>query len=187
MDAADDDWMRVRLTAIAERRDRSAFTDLFGYLAPRFKAFALAKGVAERQAEDIVQESMLLIWTRAATFQPDLGGPMTWFFTIVRNKCVDLARSESRRRTESNDIPEQADDERYGPEAITSANLTRARLDDALAALNAGQRSVLRKAFFEEKSHAVVATELGIPIGTVKSRLRVAYERLRATLTESRP
>lgn len=182
-----DDWLRERLHAVAEHRDRAAFTELFDRLAPRFKSLALARGLNERQADEIVQDAMLQVWTRAASYRPEIAGPMAWLFTIVRNKCTDLFRREGRAHAELSDVPDRADDERAGPEEELGAKRAADILGLALEVLTADQRAVVRKSFFEEKPHSVVAAELGIPLGTVKSRLRLAFARLRSELPESRP
>lgn len=176
--------MREQLVAVAERRDRTAFSELFEYLAPRFKSFALARGFSDRQAEEVVQDAMLAVWTRAASFKPELAAPMTWFFTIARNKCTDLFRREGRTHAELDDEAEQPEDEGRGPEALYLAGRARELLDAALGRLSGEQRSVVQKAFFEDMTQTEVAEALGIPLGTVKSRLRLAYERLRAELRE---
>jgi RNA polymerase sigma-70 factor (ECF subfamily) len=181
------EWLTERLAAVAERRDRSAFAELFQHLAPYFKRFALAKGEDHQRAEELAQETMLTIWRKAATFDPEKAAPMTWLFAIARNKRIDLFRRNGLAHANIEQAPVQVEDERHGPEATYAADRARGSIQRALRALSTAQRAVIEKAFVEEKSHSVVAEELALPLGTVKSRIRLALNRLRSELAEERP
>lgn len=185
--AVSDQWLVERITAVASRRDRGAFTDLFHHLAPRFKTFALKAGVTHQQAEELAQETMLMIWRKAASFEPGRAAPMAWLFAIARNKRTDLFRRASPAHADLDEAPEHADDDRYGPEEVLRASRARDLVERAMMTLPPEQRLVVEKAFLEDMSHADVAAELALPLGTVKSRIRLALSRMRDDLPADRP
>lgn len=172
------------IEAVGLRRDRAAFTTLFRYIAPRFKAFAMSKGCAHAEAEELVQEAMIAIWRRASTFDRSKSAASTWMFTIVRNKRIDRLRRERYPTAEFDEAVQQPADL---PDPGQSMDAARAgeSVRDALRTLPAEQLLVLEKAFFEDKSHSAIADELGIPLGTVKSRIRLALTRLRGESMEA--
>jgi len=160
--------------AIAMRGDRDAFARLFRHFAPRLKAYAMRCGADAASAEEVAQEAMVQVWRRAATFEPARADAQSWIFAIARNKRIDLLRRERRPEIE----PEAgSQDER--PEARIEAARQTDALGRALAALPADQASMLRKAYLEDKSHSAIAAETGLPLGTVKSRVRLGLARLR--------
>ncbi|MDB5403099.1 MAG: polymerase sigma factor [Rhodopila sp.] len=169
------------IEAVALHRDRAAFADLFGYFGPRVKAWMLRAGCNATAAEELAQETMLAVWQKARQFDPARAGASTWIFTIARNLRVDTLR---RERHPSDLMPDPAAE----PEAPIQADRVLAiaqreiRIRAALTLLPPEQAEVIRKAFFEDKIHAEIEKELGIPLGTVKSRLRLAIYRLRAVL-----
>ncbi len=164
--------------AIALRRDRAAFAALFRFFAPRVKAWMLRAGAAPALAEELAQETMLAVWQKAALFDPEKAGASTWIFTIARNQRVDrLRRDRHPSELMADEPPEPA-----RPDRIAIAAQAEGRIRAAMHALPPDQRTVVRKAFFEDKPHAAIEQELGIPLGTVKSRLRLAVGRLRAAL-----
>jgi RNA polymerase sigma-70 factor (ECF subfamily) len=169
------------ISAIAQRRDRAAFAMLFGYFAPRVKAWMLRGGFSPTVAEELAQETMLSVWQKAALFDPSRAGAGTWIFTIARNLRIDALRRGRHpselmiELTEEPEAPVQADD-------VLIMGQHELRIRAALDQLPAEQAEVVHKAFFEDKAHAEIKQELGIPLGTVKSRLRLALNRLRAAL-----
>lgn len=171
------------IEAVAARHDRSAFAKLFTYFAPRLKAFGLRQGTNPAAAEELVQEAMLAVWRKAGTFDRQRATASTWVFTIVRNKRIDLFRREKRPEVGLEEASEQATDTQTPDERFRLAQAGDA-LREALTSLPQEQREVLHKAFFEDKSHSVVAEELNLPLGTVKSRIRLALARLRQALPE---
>jgi RNA polymerase sigma-70 factor (ECF subfamily) len=181
------EWLAERLTAVAEREERAAFADLFRYLAPRFRAFAQGMGVSPNQAEELAQEAMISVWRKAATFDPKLASPATWLFTIVRNKRIDMFRRDRRPHVPLDQAPDRTADERRGPEGAYRAGRARNAVQQALTTLSPEQRMVIHKAFVEDKTHSEVAAELELPLGTVKSRIRLALDRMRGALPEVRP
>jgi RNA polymerase sigma-70 factor (ECF subfamily) len=169
------------IQAIARRRDRAAFAALFRTFAPRVKAWMMRGGAGAAAAEELAQETMLAVWQKAALFDPARAGASTWIFTIARNQRIDSLR---RERHPASLMPDPVDD----PDAPIQADRLmligeqEARIRVAMAQLPTEQADVIRKAFFEDKVHAEIEKELGIPLGTVKSRLRLAMNRLRAAL-----
>tara|TARA_A100001037_G_scaffold298725_1_gene323018 strand:+ start:5349 stop:5936 length:588 start_codon:yes stop_codon:yes gene_type:complete len=175
-----DDLSRL-LISVAENEDRTAFAQFFGHYAPRLKAFFLRQGASAAVSDDLVQEVMLTVWRRAKTFQPGRSTVSAWIFTIARNKRIDLIRRERRPDPDPND-PSMAQEQPESPEALVSTGREQKRLSDAIGALPDEQAEIVRLAYFEDLSHSTIAERLGLPLGTVKSRIRLALSRLRAGL-----
>ncbi len=174
------DWGAC-LGAIAKDRDKDRFCALFDHFAPRLKSFFLRRGVEPGAAEDLVQEALLCVWRKAAYFDPVRASASTWIFTIARNLRVDLARrvrNPPRACIELEPEAEPIPDDR----AITSEREVRIRA--ALEKLPSDQADVIRLHFFEEHSQSEIAELLNIPLGTVKSRVRLAMGRLRALVED---
>ena len=172
------------IVAIAAARDRAAFVTLFGRFAPRLKSWFRRAGGSEEQAEDLAQETMLLVWRKAGSFDPVRAGAATWIFTIARNQRIDAFRRGPRRPLDPSDpalLPPEPDP----PDQVLATTEREARLREALLALPPEQAEVVRLAFFDGRPHAEIEKALGIPLGTVKSRLRLAMNRLRARLDET--
>jgi RNA polymerase sigma-70 factor, ECF subfamily len=169
------------IKAIAQHRDRAAFATLFGYFAPRVKAWMLRGGFSPAVAEELAQETMLSVWQKAALFDASRAGAATWIFTIARNLRIDALR---RGRHPSELMLELTDEAEAPPQAdhVLIKGQHESRIRAALGQLPAEQAEVVQKAFFEDKAHAEIKQELGIPLGTVKSRLRLAMNRLRTVL-----
>lgn len=169
--------------AIATQRDREAFARLFKHFAPRLKGFGLRRGTDAASSEELAQETMLTVWRKADTFDPSRATVSTWIFTIVRNKRIDLFRREGHPDADLAEAEEKAYE---GPGADDEFDRVQSgeALRKALRVLPLEQMVVLQKAFFEDKSHSVIAAELGLPLGTVKSRIRLALTRLRGALPE---
>ncbi len=167
--------------AIAETGDRAAFETLYRYFGPRVKAVALRQGTDPGLAEEIVQETMVNLWRKAALFDPAKAAVSTWVFTIARNVRVDLLRKTLRPEPDMTD-PSMTPEGEPPPSEIVSRAEEAGRLHQALSRLPAEQRLVLEQAFLEEKPHTEIATDLDLPLGTVKSRIRLAFRRMRAEL-----
>lgn len=170
------------LRAVATERDRSAFTTLFNYFAPRVKALLMRSGLNEELTEEVTQETMLAVWRKASYFDPGRAGVSTWIFTIARNRRVDRLR---RERVRSNgDVFDASDepDSLHSGEDVAIAAEREKLLRAALGALTKDQATIVHLSFFAEKPHVEIARELGIPLGTVKSRARLALNRLRSLL-----
>jgi RNA polymerase sigma-70 factor (ECF subfamily) len=174
------------MLAIAAKRDRAAFAALFDRFAPRLKSWFLRGGTDARHAEDLVQETMLTVWRKADIFDPGRATAATWIFTIARNQRIDALRRSARQVLDDDD-PSLAPSAPTAPDAAFDSVQRETRLHAALATLTADQIDVIRLSFFEDRPHAEIERVLGIPLGTVKSRLRLAMHRLRAHLGEYLP
>ena len=168
---------------VARARDRDAFAALFGHFAPRVKAYLMRLGADEASAEELTQDVMLTVWRRADAFDPRLAGVGTWVFTIARNKRIDRIRRERRPEIDPTD-PALAQDAPVGADQAVEAVETGDRLRRAVATLPDEQRELLVMAFFEDKSHRAIAATTRLPLGTVKSRIRLALVRLRSALED---
>ena len=169
------------IEAIASRQDRAAFATLFRHFAPRVKAFIIRGGTDAETAQEVAQEALVMVWRKAASFDRLRASAATWIYTIARNKRIDLLRRSAR--------PIDAEDWLvvYAPEGEDAdksvlAGQTYTRVKELLGGLSEDQLVVIRKAFFEDKTHTVIAEELKLPLGTVKSRIRLALGRLREAL-----
>ena len=166
------------LEAVAQFQDRSAFAALFDYFAPRIKGFIRKRGVEAAQAEDLAQDVMMTVWRRAGLYKREQGSVSTWIFTIARNRHIDVIRRERRPEIDAND-PMLAGEPALEGETILSQAQIASRLRSAIDELPSDQIDVLKKSFFEDKPHSEIAVELGLPLGTVKSRVRLALAKLR--------
>ena len=172
------------IEAVAARRDRAAFASLFEYFAPRIKTFMRRSGASDQGADELAQETLLAVWSKAGLFDAASVGAAAWIFTIARNLRIDMLRREKRSGmdyTVEIDAEFHVDDGPQ-PDAGLSASQTELRVRNALAVLSEDQLRVVELSFFAEKAHAEIAETLQIPLGTVKSRLRLAINRLRGLL-----
>ena len=161
------------ITAVAERRDREAFTRLFDHFAPRLNAYLRRLGTDPATAEEIAQETMVTLWHKAPQFDPQKSSLTTWLYRIARNRRVDnLRRNRLDFLDASDPILEAAVDLQQRKDAVRSA----------LASLPEEQLSVVRLAFFDDLSHSQISEQIGLPLGTVKSRIRLGFTRLRRSL-----
>ena len=169
------DWAGL-LVKVRDDRDRAAFAALFRHFAPRVKAFLMRSGAGAALAEECAQDVMATLWQKAHLFDPARASVATWVFSIARNRRIDAFRKA--RRVE----PEELD---WGPEAepdqseAMEAQEETARLGQALASLPAPQRTLIERAFYGDLSHSEIAAETGLPLGTIKSRIRLALDKLR--------
>ncbi len=173
------DWVE----AVARDRDRAAFADLFRHFAPRLKSYLLRQGADGALAEELVQEAMLTVWRRAETYDRRQSTVSTWLYTIVRNKRIDRIRREKRPEVDFSD-PLLVPDEPRSQESAVDASEAEVRLRAAIAELPAEQAELIRIAFFEDRTHRDIATARNLPLGTVKSRIRLALARLRKALDQ---
>lgn len=171
------------LERIAQSRDRGALAALFGHFGPRIKSMMLRLGTSDALAEDLVQETFLSVWRKAHLYSPNRGAVSTWIFTIARNLRIDQVRRQSNRPYEDLETIELASDEPNGSTQLEQNEVV-ARVSEAITRLSPEQREVVRLSFIQDMPHAQIAETLGIPLGTVKSRLRLAYERLRPLLED---
>lgn len=169
--------------AIATRHDREAFKDLFNFYAPRIKSVLMRGGAAGEIAEDLAQETLIAVWRKADSYDPQRATVSAWIFTIARNLRVDRFRKDQRAQLHQVYeliLPAETDPPDVPFEIVERESRMRAALDG----LPEDQVRVVELSFFEGNAHGDIARKLGIPLGTVKSRLRLAMARLRGFLGE---
>jgi RNA polymerase sigma-70 factor (ECF subfamily) len=169
--------------AISVNQDREAFTRLFNLMAPRLKAYCLKRGSDAAAAEETAQETMIQVWRRAGQFDPRRASVGTWIYTIARNKRIDHFRREQRPEITEDDLV-QSMSETVDAETRMETLEMGETLAEKIRDLSPDQAEVIHKAFFEDKTHQVIAEELGMPLGTVKSRIRLALAKLRSSISE---
>ena len=169
------DWAAL-LIAVRDRQDKVAFAALFRHFAPRIKAFLMKSGANAALAEECAQDVMATLWQKSHLFNPARASVATWVFTIARNLRIDALRKS--RRPEPEDLPWGPEAEPDQSEAMEMQQETD-RLGVALAQLPAKQRTLIERAYYGDLTHSEIATETGLPLGTIKSRIRLALDRLR--------
>lgn len=169
------------LQRIAESQDRQAFAEIFDRYAPRVKSFMMRKGATAEIAEDLVQETMIAVWSKARLYVPERGGVTTWIFTIARNLRIDrMRREKTSLYTDIEDYDAESSD--------TPADDAMSRLQEdgfvarAMAQIPEEQRELLILSYVDDLAQSEIAKRLQIPLGTVKSRMRLAYRRMRKLL-----
>lgn len=170
------------LVAVGTRQDRAAFAELFGHFAPRVKSYLMRLGGDSSTAEELMQETMVNVWRKAGQYDPAKAAPSTWIFTIARNVRIDLYRRVKRPEFDAED-PALVPDPIEQPDDVMAREQIAAKVGQAIGGLSEAEQSVLKLSFFEELSHSAIAERLGLPLGTVKSRLRLAFGKLRVVLT----
>lgn len=184
--ASDPESQRQLLAAVAAGHGTAAFVALFSYFAPRLKAYMRRLGAGDMEAEELAQDVMVTVWRKAGAYDPEKSAVGSWIFAIARNRRIDALRREQRRAFDPNE-PLLWPAELPLPDAeVQSAERDR-RIRAALDTLTAGQRAVVGLAFFGGKSHVEIAASLDIPLGTVKSRMRLAFQHIRDALGEDAP
>ena len=169
------------LAKVAESQDISSFKKIFDYFSPRLKSFLMRSGADEAIAEEIIQETMTIIWTKADYYDPKMASPSTWIYTIARNKKIDILRKSRKAILEDIDTAVLPPVESKADENIEhdqKFEMITQYLDD----LPEDQLNLLKMNFFEEKSHGEISEITKIPLGTVKSRIRLALEKIRGKL-----
>ncbi|MBI1188546.1 MAG: sigma-70 family RNA polymerase sigma factor [Alphaproteobacteria bacterium] len=167
-----------RLVAVASG-DRAAFRAVFENFAPRVKSYLMRLGASGAIAEDLAQDAMVQVWRKAGNYDPGRARASTWIFVIARNAWIDKLRREKVELA----YQAAADPEPDGQEAPDDAaerTQTQAQIEAAINILSEEQKQVVRLSFFEDKPHSEIAETLAMPLGTVKSRLRLALMKLRA-------
>lgn len=176
--AVSTDWTKD-LIAIRDHKDQAAFARVFSHFAPRVKGFLIRSGATAELAEECAQEVMATLWRKSHLFDPTKASPSTWIFTIARNRQIDLIRKA--RRPEPEELAWGPEEERDPSEALALQEETD-RLGKALAELPEKQRDLIQRAYFGDLSHNEIAEETGLPLGTIKSRIRLALDRLRHSM-----
>ena len=175
-----DDAALIR--AVADR-DKQAFAEVFSRYAGRVKGYLMRGGAAEADADELAQEVLLTVWRKAVQFDPGKAALSTWIFTIARNRRIDLIRRHKRAEPDPEDPLFQPDPDPDGPEVVNAGQIAE-RMREVLATLPEAQREVLVLAFFDGLTQSETAERLGIPLGTVKSRIRLAFKAMRQYLGE---
>lgn len=167
--------------AVAVNRDQKAFAELFDYFSPRIKSYFIQLGAVPEQAEDMSQDVMSALWHKAHLFDPSKSSLSTWLFRVARNRRIDLLRRDRSALIDINDPifvpPEPISPDDYVEEEERDEHVRR-----ALALLQDKHADIIRMSFFLGLSHSQIAEKSGLPLGTVKSRIRVAFQKLRETL-----
>lgn len=169
------------LVAVAERQDREAFAELFAYYAPRVKSYLLRLGADGALAEEISQDVMVTVWRKAGLFDRAQASVSTWIFRVARNRRIDLFRRSKRPELDPEEemiLPSGVE----APDARIEAMETEARVRAAMKDLPEEQVLLLKLAFYEGLSHSEIAARLGAPLGTVKSRIRLAFAKMKVRL-----
>lgn len=185
VDFAAADGMNALLARVAAEGDRDAFNALFAFFAPRIKGYLMKVGAAADLADDLAQEAMLRVWRKARLFDPSKASASTWIFTIARNLRIDAARRAAKPALDPDEpalTPE--------PEPLADVRIENAARDEririAFAGLPPAQHDVVRLHFVEDMTHSEIADHLGLALGTVKSRLRLAFEKIRKDIGDIR-
>jgi len=169
------EWAQCILR-IRTAQDRAAFAALFRHFAPRVKSFLIRSGADSGLAEECTQEVMATVWQKAHLFDPARASAATWIFTIARNRKIDALRR--MRRPDPEELPWGPEQEPDQADALALQQETD-KLEEALATLPQKQRELIEKAYFGDLSHREIADQTGLPLGTIKSRIRLALDRLR--------
>ncbi len=166
---------------VAVNRDRSAFAELFDHFAPRLKGFLMQQGADDSAAEEIAQDVMVTLWRKADLFDPKKSSASTWLFRIARNRRIDQLRRRKSAELDPED-PSLHPSEPVDVAEDMDARLREERVRIALSTLPEEQRQVVDLAFFSGLSHSEISDQTGLPLGTVKSRIRLAFGRLRQAI-----
>lgn len=173
------------MSKVAIERDRQAFSELFDHFVPLIRAFSLAREPgAALVADELAQEVIIKVWDKAHTYKPEMAQVSTWIFTLARNCRIDQLRKSSRYATEIDptDIFIDLEDDQPGPFQATRQQRLENDIHAKLKQLPSEQAQVLGKVYLEGKSHQETSDELGLPLGTVKSRVRLALQKLEVLL-----
>lgn len=174
-DADESQDMVALIQMVGTKRDVGAFETIFRHFAPRVRAYMARLSADAQTAEETMQETMIAVWNKAGQFDPSKGALSTWIFTIARNHRIDAFRREKRPEFDPND-PVFVPDEIVQADAKIQAKQASQQLHEAMAKLPEEQIALLKLSYFEDHSHSAIATKLNIPLGTVKSRMRLALK-----------
>ncbi|WP_169570031.1 sigma-70 family RNA polymerase sigma factor [Sneathiella limimaris] len=173
--------LNVDLVRVAEHADRAAYRRIFLHMAPKVKTFLLKSGLSPAECEEVLQDTMMKVWRKAALFDRSKSAASTWIYSIARNARIDRIRKEYRPLPDPEDPSFVPDPPETGEEAV-SREQNREMIQEALSSLPSEQIEIITMSFFEEKSHAEISEALNLPLGTVKSRIRLAFGKIRARL-----
>jgi len=183
VDSDNTEHLLACMVRVSTERDRASFLVIYKHFAPRVKAFLVGRGLNQQTADDVLQEAMLAVWQKAHNYSPEKAGLSTWIFTIARYKYIDKLRHEGRRKTESDEPDLRASDAPVSDDEVMQQQRQDA-VQGAISRLPSDQQSVIFLSFIKGLSHSEIAEQLGLPLGTVKSRIRRAFGQLREELGE---
>lgn len=170
-------WM----LAVRDKRCKTSFGALFDHFAPRLKGFVIRAGASGAEADEIVQDVMLTVWRKAEQFDPHRAQVSAWIYQIARNRQIDIARKERRPVPEA--LKTEPESEPDASQIVALEQETR-KIRTALTKLPGEQRDMIEKAYLGELTHQEISTQTGLPLGTIKSRIRLGLERLRHELKD---
>jgi RNA polymerase sigma-70 factor (ECF subfamily) len=175
--------MAELISRVASRSDVEAFRKLFQSFAPRVKAYMMRQGADANTAEELAQETLLTVWRKASLYSSDKGSAATWIFTIARNLRIDRLRREVPWQPLPEGHDEEASDETPADQTVVDRERQK-RVQEVLATLPADQVEVVSLAYIDGLSHSQIAARLELPLGTVKSRMRLAYQKIREAVED---
>lgn len=171
--SASREWTRL-LAQFAETRDKADYVRLFRHFAPKVKGYIVRLGLTDATADELMQETMLSVWNKAHLYNPSKAAASTWIFTLARNQSIDWMRRQKYPEYELEDWHVGEDEGDAGEQSVLSD-----RMAEAIKTLPENQAQVIHMSFFEGRSHQEIADRIGIPLGSVKSRLRLAADKLK--------
>ena len=158
---------------VSKDRDERAFSEIFDFIAPKINAYYIKNNLKIEQAEELTQEVLSIIWTKASLFNPEKSKFITWAFTIARNKKIDFYRKDKKKTADEEDIRNFL----YENNKINDYEIE-SIIDKIKKELDQNQQKLIKMSFFDQKSHKKISEELEIPLGTVKSRIRASLNKM---------
>ncbi|WP_067864932.1 sigma-70 family RNA polymerase sigma factor [Neptuniibacter marinus] len=174
LSGADPDWNEM-LSRLAESKDKTLYIALFRHFAPRVKSYLIRLGLVDTVAEELMQETMLAVWRKSHLYNSSKAAASTWIFTLARNKSIDLMRKQKYPEYDLEEWQEEPDHQ----DSPCEQGVVSERMNSAINTLPENQAQVIYMSFFEGRSHADISDRLGVPLGSVKSRIRLASEKLK--------
>lgn len=170
--------LEADLQAVGNRADRNAFKRIFLVMTPKLKAYLISTGQSQNEAEEILQETMLKVWRKASLFDKNKSAANTWIYSVAKNARIDRIRKETRPAPDPDDPYFTPDPPETGEQSV-SRSQDGEIIRKAMQILSVDQIQIIKMSFFEDKSHAEISEELGLALGTVKSRIRLAFGKIR--------
>ena len=167
----------ILVKKISEEKDEKAFSQIFDFIAPKINAYFIKNNLKNEYSEELTQDVLSTIWTKAHLFNPEKSKFITWSFTIARNKKIDFYRKTEKNIPNDEDVRDflYKNNSSNDYEIESTINKIREELDE-------NQQKLIKMSFFDQKSHKKIAEELEIPLGTVKSRIRATLNKMQKYL-----
>ncbi len=175
--------MSELIKKVATQQDHTAFQEIFEKFGPRIKAYLLKQGADNATAEELVQETMLTVWRKASMFEESRGSLASWVYTIARNLRIDRLRKEKVWQELSEEQYQKSSPDEPADETVAKNQMIRV-IRGALKLLPTEQREIIEYSYLKGMSQSEIAEALNLPIGTVKSRMRLAYQKVRASVED---